>query len=1230
MSGFLLSKFFLLSDTEVLLIDGSYNRGMVVVSIVIAMMASMLAMQLAGVAQLRNGSLNRHLALGSGAVVLGAGVWTMHFIGMLAYNLCSVASYDTLITVLSMLPAFLAAWVALNLLSRASASAWQLATGGILVGAGIGVMHYSGMSAIHRTMEVRFDPGMFVLSILLAVLLSTLALWLRFGLNSRNLLSPRWRTLLAGAVLGMAISGMHYTGMAAAHFVVMDESYEPQSNTALALTVTIVTLLTILIAATVNAVAHYRRVYRRIEQSEERLRTIVDTAVDGIISIGRDGIVSAMNPAAERIFGWSAGEVIGRNVNMLMPEPDRSGHDGYLSNYLSTGQAKIIGTGRDVTGLHRSGRTFPMRLAIGKAELADELLFIGFVTDNSQSNAMERALRESERKYRSIVDNLPGVAFRCRLDAQWSMLFISEAVEALTGWTDKDFIDGAIDFNRIMHADDRERINGVVMHALQLDQPYLIEFCITRRDGSERWVSERGTGVRNEQGEIIWIDGIIIDNTEAKLRNAEFESVVDAIGRSFAMAEFTLDGVILNANENFLSLMGYSREEMLGRHHSFLCSEEEKRSEAYRALWSELRQGHFRAGEFRRIGKGGKTVWTQGYYSPILDPDGKPYKVIKFASDLSERQAMEQRLREAKATAEQAAAAKGIFLANMSHEIRTPMNAIIGFTDVLLGEFIDERQRRHLKIVRNSARSLLGLLNDILDTAKLERGAVELEIADFSLRELCMQVLASLRITAQRKGLELRLEYPEAVPDFFKGDGLRLQQVLLNLLGNAIKFTEQGHVVLRVELDQEQVHIVVSDTGIGIAEDRQQRIFDPFSQADVSMTRRFGGTGLGTTIARQLVELMQGRITVDSVLGQGSNFHVYVPLPLGEAVSGYEETRHIELPPLRVLVADDVPQNLELLQLALGKAGHTIIAAVDGVEAVERFMSDRFDIVLMDVQMPRLNGLEATRRIREFELAQQRERTPIVALTASVLDEDRMEAFESGMDGFASKPVELDKLNLEIARLLNIDIPMPAAPAAAMPVVQGSVIDWMRGRRLWGNEERHRQAIVAFLAGHGDGGAMRNQLAVAPEVLGAELHRLRGAAGNLALTRVTTLAGNLETALGEGMEATLLASLLDRLIEELGNVADVLEQIERVGRGTAEDAAPLVGDRLQLLAALDKLDAGLARGELLDDAYRMLSTTLPKNLVRPLQDAIDAFDFDNARAALTRLRERLANDEVPT
>ena len=1105
----LLDLFFLTDSQSALVMYGGYDWGMVALSVLIAVITSIMAMQLAGMAREEYGRLSRQVAILSGALVLGAGVWSMHFIGMLAFDLCSSARYDPVITLLSMLPSFLASWVALGLLARETVTRWQLVSSGVIVGAGIGVMHYSGMEAAHSALTLRFDPAIFALSIVVAVVLSIAALWLRFGLSAGGRVSPRTGTLLSGLMLGCAISGMHYTGMGAARFIVTGApGFVPESNFYLVLIIVLIVIATTIVTGGANVLLRYRDMHRRMRQT--------------------------------------------------------------LSE---------------------------------REEIAE-------------------ALHNSEQQYRSLISNLPGVAFRCRLDEDWSMLFISDAVERLTGWPPRAFTEGEKAFAALIHPDDSERVNETVRVALWEGESYYVEYRIMRRDGDERWVSETGTGVRDESGAIAWIDGVIIDNTESKLRNAEFESIVNAIGRSLAVVEFDLGGHILNANENFLSLTGYRLDELRGHHHEILCDPEEIRGEAYRRLWDTLRQGRSISGEFRRLGKQGQSIWIQGSYNPIFAPDGTPYKVIKFASDLSERHAMEQRLREAKTEAEQAAAAKSTFLANMSHEIRTPMNAIIGFTDVLLGDAADDRQRRHLKTVRNSARSLLSLLNDILDTAKLERGAFELEIADFSLRELCMQVMASLRINAQKKELALDLDYPEDVPEFFKGDSLRLQQVILNLLGNAIKFTERGSVGLRVEMAQGVVHLVVSDTGIGIAEDRLQKIFDPFAQADASMTRRFGGTGLGTTIARQLVELMNGRIAVESTLGVGSRFHVYVPLPAGEAVTAYAEAVHVELPPLTMLVADDVPQNLELIELAMGKAGHRVVTAADGLEALERFREQRFDVVLMDVQMPRLDGLETTRRIRALEAVELRERTPIIALTASVLEEDQIEARQAGMDGFATKPVELDKLNREIARVLDIEVETQtvAVPTSA-PLVRGSVIDWVQGKRLWGSEERHKQAIAAFLVEHADSAAVLR--AGDADDAAAKLHRLRGAAGNLALTRVTAIVMRMEEVLRDG-GGYVPAAMLDSLADELANVVDVL--------GHVVPEAPVkvlaLPDRKQLAVALEQLDEGLAHGELVDSAFRTLCEALPEPRMGRVREAVDSFDFDAARKALADLRTWLAQEET--
>ncbi|WMW81330.1 PAS domain S-box protein [Undibacterium cyanobacteriorum] len=1123
-----LDDFFLSSSSSLPLLSGRYDLPLVALSLFVAILAGIMAFQLANMARSDKGHLNRQTYLASGAFVLGSGVWSMHFIGMLAFSVCSTASYDKGITVLSMLPSFLASWVALLLIAKERVTRWQLVISGVLVGAGIGVMHYSGMAAVHKSLMLRFDPLIFAVSIVVAVVLSISALWLRFELTARQTWSSRRIDILSGTVVGIAISGMHYTGMKATHFLVNPNStQEAVENVDLAISIAGITTLAILVTGAGNALLRYRSIYRRMVQTEARTRTIVETAVDGIITIDSLGIIRDFNSAAERMFGWQAKEVLGQNIRVLMPEPQRGQHDGYIQDYLRTGQAKIIGSGRELIGLRKDRSTFPLRLGLGEASLQNETLFVGFITDL----------------------------------------------------------------------------------------------------------------------------------TDSKRRNAEFEGVVNAIGRSLAVIEFDLFGTILDANANFLKMTGYTLDELQGRHHSILCEPGIDTNKSYLDFWENLRRGIYTSGEFKRYGKQGQEIWIHGSYNPIFDPEGRPYKIIKFASDLSERHAMEQDLREAKAKAEYAAAAKNTFLANMSHEIRTPMNAILGFTDVLLNDPVTDTQRRHLTTVRNSARSLLSLLNDILDTAKLERGAVELEIADFSLREVCMHVLASLRVNAQHKNLPLILDYANDTAEFFKGDALRIQQILINLVGNAIKFTERGQVRLEVEFDGKLVRLCVVDTGIGIAPDRIDHIFNPFAQADASMSRRFGGTGLGTSISKQLIELMHGRIWVESELGQGSRFYVELPLSLGHQVSVVTETPLLRLPPLKILAADDVPQNLELLQLLLQRDAHQLLTVANGQEAYKAATRQSFDIILMDVQMPVMNGLEASHAIRQHEQEQQTKRTPIIALSASVLQEDVQAALDAGMDGFVHKPVELAKLNLEIARLLNLDIELPAVSPEAIPnstlvgsVLQGSVIDWNKGRQLWGSEQRYQQALRQFQQEFGDSaqqlrdiinlielnahrkselGAGRLQEYNAVDEkhgyseLAALLHKLKGAAANLALPRITQLLGQMELgALNTDPNSAAMdpqwQTQINQVADEFNHLAESLAVIDTAAQGSALQGAhtdkavdPEISRR-----HLQELDQSLRHGEFNEAALNALQNHLSATDFAKLDHLVNAFDFDAARALI--------------
>jgi len=1255
----MLERFFVVGAERDLQNLWGHDPWLVALSVALAIASSLMALHLAALALRAPDRLRRNLTVASGAVALGGGVWSMHFVGMLAFDLCANGHFEPWVTALSFLPSLVASWIALHVLTQEQPTRRSITRGGALVGVGIGVMHYAGMSASDAAPQIRYDVVGFLASLAFAVGMAILALWLRFGMQRAWTRRPWLSTLLGGLVLGLAIAGMHYISIAAVRVSGRPDLLGPVPEQAryMALAIALMAVLVGLVVTTVNIGLRVRWLLRRSEQSESRLRSVVETAMDAIIMADADGTIRSFNGSAQRMLGWTAEEAVGQPVRMLVDPAYANTPHSYLPRDLSRGEARQVGKDKEIHVVRKDGALVPVRLVVGRVDLPGPPVLVGFLTDLTERRAIEQERRRGEEQLRSLVRNIPGVAFRCRYDADWSMLFISDAVEALTGWPAEDFLHSRISFGRIIHEDDAERIGEQVARALDAGESYVLEYRLHTRHGGIRWVSETGRGVAGPQGEVRWIDGVITDMTASKAQNAEFVGTVTAIGRSQAVIEFDLKGKVLIANRNFLDLMGYTLAEIEGQHHRIFCTPEYAESQAYQAFWARLGQGEFDAGEYLRLGRDGREVWIQATYNPIFDAQGRAFKIVKFATDLTARRRMETDLRAAKEQAEHAAAARSTFLANMSHEIRTPMNAIIGFTEALLDTPLESTQRRHLGTVHHAARSMLRLLNDILDTAKLEKGAVELEVADFSLRELCEQILASLRITAAKKGLELVLDYPGAVPTHWQGDAFRIQQVLLNLLGNAIKFTHAGRVTLRVSGVNAQLVLEVTDTGIGIDAAGVERIFDPFAQADASTTRRYGGTGLGTTIARQLAELMGGAIAVASRVGHGSTFTVRLPLRTGQApVDGSASARdwlRAPLPSLRVLAVDDVPANLELLQITLQRGGHKITTAGSGAQALEAFAEERFDVILMDLQMPDMDGLEVTRHLRSFEQARQRKATPIVALSASVLEQDRRNARAAGMDGFASKPVEPVRLMAEIARVIGVRED-GADPVFAVTSAFGSLeaphglqgahtlrppqaplpaaIEWDRGVRLWTQARYLREAIERFMqeSGVALAGLLSAHQADDWEGLESRAHRVRGAAANLALPVVQQLAGQIEHAArardAAPVQAALLAlaTALDAVRVALLNPQAPDAQLQ----GTASSPVPLPpAERGRVIAAIDALIAALVQGELADAPLAVLEGELSAVSLNSLQEALDRFDFDEARACLLALRAHL---QAPT
>ncbi|WP_411286460.1 PAS domain S-box protein [Phenylobacterium sp.] len=677
----------------------------------------------------------------------------------------------------------------------------------------------------------------------------------------------------------------------------------------------------------------------------------------------------------------------------------------------------------------------------------------------------------------------------------------------------------------------------------------IYELTYIRKDGTRLPAVVSVTALRDAQDVIIGYLLIGTDNTARKLveeeqkkldqrlRDQQFytrsliESNIDAL--------MTTDpaGIITDVNKQMEALTGCTRDELIGAPFKNYFTDPERAEAGIRRVLREKSVSDY---ELTARARDGKQTIVSYNATTFYDRNRKLEGVFAAARDVTERKKVEAELKQAKAAAESASRTKSDFLASMSHEIRTPMNAIMGIADLLAKTPLSPEQDKYVQIFRRSGDNLLNLINDILDLSKVEASQLDLERTGFSLSDHLEKVIEMVAPRANEKGLALAFEIAPGVSNDLVGDPTRLRQVLLNLLGNAIKFTEAGGVSLRVESDGDTgvptaLRFTVSDTGIGIAHDKLAHIFERFTQADSSTTRRFGGSGLGLTISKRLVELMEGRIWVASEVDKGSTFAFAIPFEIWVEASRPASApvgmgAEAPLPALHILMAEDSPDNCTIALAYLEDTPYRIDIAETGVIACEMFKAGRYDLVLMDRQMPAMDGLTATRALRAWEKANGRPPTPIIALTASALKGDREACLAAGCTAYLTKPIKQDVLLQAIKDYSAIGAPLSPEDAGSKATTSRAAQRLVE--RAPAYLENCRENIIL----------MHEALDRADfEVVVLLAHNLRGSGGSFGFQAISEIGADLERA---AEDADIDVSR--RLVGDLSRFLDEVEAENRL------------------------------------------------------------------------------------
>jgi PAS domain S-box-containing protein len=796
-----------------------------------------------------------------------------------------------------------------------------------------------------------------------------------------------------------------------------------------------------------------------IKDKERYFNTVLNNAVNGTIIINEEGSIEVFNKKAQDIFGFKTDDVFGKNIAMLIDGFKRKHQDEFLKNHVKTRNSEIVNFKSEMVGIRKDGTFFPLSFGVGEIKLRERAVFMCIVTDLTEEQEASTALHDLKEKLHLSFDQAPIAISIISPDLTFSK--INQAFQDLFGYSGAEL--QALTFKALTHPDDIDKSIAFVKKIRELNgEGMILEKRYLKKNGELIWgkikIAKLKDTSGNEKGYTVMIEDIsaqkeveenLVKRTkelersnvtlekyksaalsimqDARIQKEQTENILSqlkvsseelkklnhAIEQSFATIVITdRIGKIEYANKAFTTATGYRLDEVMGKT-LYLLEYNIHTSAFYENIWQSILDGKTWRGDVIHRKKTGEEYWESVSISPIHNDTGDITHFVAVKEDITERKKMEDKLMKSKIKADRANQAKSNFLANMSHEIRTPMNAILGFSDILSRRIKKPSHLEYLDSIQSSGKTLLTLINDILDLSKIESGEFSINKKPTHIKLLAQEVINMLTGKALEKGIAVNLVIADNFPEILVIDELRITQVLINLLSNAIKFTDQGFVEIEVTAqnttaDHLDLVLKIKDSGIGISKINQSDIFKAFNQIDMLDNKKYEGTGLGLTITRQLIKLMKGTIALKSTKGKGSLFTVVLK---NVEISGDEVTfeKEIEFDEVSVqfekstvLIVDDNKNNLDLLKEFVKHNNINIIEAKDGKEALETLSKHQPNIIFLDLRMPVMDGFEANEAIKKNP---DWSHIPVIAVTSSVYGNDKAKALSKGFTGYLEKPV---------------------------------------------------------------------------------------------------------------------------------------------------------------------------------------------------------------------------------